>query len=82
MAFAKFQENRSIIDGEIAENHSILVNLTGTEFVYIVDLRRSESQVSVPALLLQWHCTPCSTTWWQRQKRSGMSSSLLVGAPS
>ena len=28
MAFAKFQENRFRIDGEIAENHAILVNLT------------------------------------------------------
>ena len=27
MAFAKFQENRFRIDGEIAENHAILVNL-------------------------------------------------------
>ena len=28
MAFAKFQENRFRIDGEIAKNHAILVNLT------------------------------------------------------
>ena len=28
MAFAKFQENRLRIYGEIAENHAILVNLT------------------------------------------------------
>ena len=28
MAFAKFQENRFRIDGEINENHAILVNLT------------------------------------------------------
>ena len=28
MAFAKFQENRFKIDGEIAENHAIPVNLT------------------------------------------------------
>ena len=27
MAFAKFQENRFRIDGEIAKNHAILVNL-------------------------------------------------------
>ena len=27
MAFAKFEENRLRIDGEIAENHAILVNL-------------------------------------------------------
>ena len=30
MAFAKFQENRFRIDGEIAENHAILVNLTAS----------------------------------------------------
>ena len=28
MAFAKFKENRFRIDGEIAENHAILVYLT------------------------------------------------------
>ena len=28
MAFTKFGENRFRIDGEIAENHAILVNLT------------------------------------------------------
>ena len=30
MAFAKFQANRFRIDGEIAENHAILVNLTAS----------------------------------------------------
>ena len=30
MAFAKFQENRFRIDGDIAENHAILVNLTAS----------------------------------------------------
>ena len=30
MAFAKFQENRFRIDGEIAENHAILVHLTAS----------------------------------------------------
>ena len=30
MASAKFQENRFRIDGEIAENHAILVNLTAS----------------------------------------------------
>ena len=30
MAFAKFQENWFRIDGEIAENHAILVNLTAS----------------------------------------------------
>ena len=30
MFFAKFEENRFRIDGEIAENHAILVNLTAS----------------------------------------------------
>ena len=30
MAFAKFQDKRFRIDGEIAENHAILVNLTAS----------------------------------------------------
>ena len=30
MAFAKFQENRFKIDGDFAENHTILVNLTAS----------------------------------------------------
>ena len=30
MAFVKFEENRFRIDGEIAENHAILVNLTAS----------------------------------------------------
>ena len=30
MAIAKFEENRFRIDGEIAENHAILVNLTAS----------------------------------------------------
>ena len=30
MTFAEFQENRFRIDGEIAENHAILVNLTAS----------------------------------------------------
>ena len=34
MAFAKFQENRFRIDGEIAENHAILGNLTARFFFY------------------------------------------------
>ena len=34
MAFAKFEENRFRIDGEIAENHAILVNLTASIVAY------------------------------------------------
>ena len=36
MASAKFQENRLRIDGEIAENHAILVNLTAIRLVYTI----------------------------------------------
>ena len=37
MAFVKFEENRFSIDGEIAENYAILVNLTASiiDFIYI-----------------------------------------------
>ena len=35
MAFAKFQENRFRIDGEIAENHAILVNLMASINIYL-----------------------------------------------
>ena len=38
MAFVKFEENRFRIDGEIAENHAILVNLTASS-LYRVDYR-------------------------------------------
>ena len=37
MAFAKFQENRCRIDGEIVENHAILVNLTASIGLMHVD---------------------------------------------
>ena len=30
MAFVKFKENRFRIDGEISENHAILVNMTAS----------------------------------------------------
>ena len=30
MVFTKFEENRFKIDGEIAENHAIMVNLTAS----------------------------------------------------
>ena len=42
MAFAKFEENRLRIDGEIAENHAILVNLTASiamlDFMCVITL--------------------------------------------
>ena len=39
MAFAKFQDNRFGIDGEIAENHAILVNLTASIVIMSYILR-------------------------------------------
>ena len=45
MAFAKFEENRFRIDGEIAENHAILVNLTAsivTAFCLVIVKIQSE----------------------------------------
>ena len=44
MAFAKFQENRFRIDGEIAENHAILVNLTASIlYSHPVDLKKQKN---------------------------------------
>ena len=43
MAFAKFQENRFRIDGEIAENHAILVNLTAS----IVSIQNDRQNIHV-----------------------------------
>ena len=40
MAFAKFQENQFRIDGEIAENHAILFNLTASIVIMILMLRK------------------------------------------
>ena len=37
MAFVKFEENRFRIDGGIAENHAILVNLTASIVVLSVE---------------------------------------------
>ena len=39
MAFAKFQKNQFRIDGEIAENHAILVNLTASIIMLFYRLR-------------------------------------------
>ena len=36
MAFAKFQENRFRIDGELAENYVILVNLTASIIMFFI----------------------------------------------
>ena len=38
--FAKFQENRFRIDGEIAENNAILVNLTASIDLYFNEIFR------------------------------------------
>ena len=40
MAFAKFQQNLFKIDGVIAENHAILVNLTASlGLILFIDLK-------------------------------------------
>ena len=56
MAFAKFQGIRCRIDGEIAENHAILVNLTASiGLVQAGDscamLQTSRSRVDQPVLV-------------------------------
>ena len=56
MAFAKFQENRSIIDGEIAENHAILVNLTATLVVFISRLQNSHWERNVCSNIKIYKC--------------------------
>ena len=38
MTFAKFEENRFRIDGEITENHAILVNLTASIYSLSITL--------------------------------------------
>ena len=38
MAFAKFEANRFRIDGEIAENHAILVNLTASIIISLTSV--------------------------------------------
>ena len=42
MTFAKFEGNRFRIDGEIAENHAILVNLTAS--IDVVDLHSTATE--------------------------------------
>ena len=53
MAFAKFEGNRIRIDGEIAENHAILVNLTATG-EYKKNKRRSTGSHLQVSLLLHY----------------------------
>ena len=49
MAFVKFEKNRFRIDGEIAENHAILVNLTASIIMYWVNRNPNPN----PALIEQ-----------------------------
>ena len=53
MTFAKFQQNRFRIDGEIAENHAILVNLTASIII-------SWSSASGCAWKNPWHSASAS----------------------
>ena len=57
MAFAKFQENRFRIDGEIAENHAILVNLKANITVTLTDTVTLTSAVGV-AVHCHWAVPP------------------------
>ena len=50
MAFAKFQENRFRIDGEIAKNHAILVNLTASIATKSNALQYKDLDPSLPRL--------------------------------
>ena len=50
MAFAKFEGNRLRIDGEIAENHAILVNLTASIGRNPWEYRGSERQPEMTAV--------------------------------
>ena len=54
MAFAKFEENRFRIDGEIAENHAILVNLTASI------VRREELRVGGKCIVYKCVINPYS----------------------
>ena len=48
MAFAKFEGNRLRIDGEIAVNHAILVNLTASRPSVLVRLSLRSTKIKIP----------------------------------
>ena len=55
MAFVKFEENRFRIDGEIAENHAILVNLTASINVSLFnDSHKFTTCMTIVPLNLPW----------------------------
>ena len=57
MAFAKFEENRFRIDGEIAENHAILVNLMASIHAFIM-----VEFISKPSHCTRYLISPANTT--------------------
>ena len=58
MAFAKFQENRLRIDGAIAENHAILVNLMASIYHYMRILQLNHSLIIIILKLFTSIITP------------------------
>ena len=59
MAFAKFPENRFRIDGEIAENHAILVNLTASRSIVQMLDHLTCSKFEITTSL----CKPIKLAW-------------------
>ena len=53
MAFAKFQENRFRIDGEIAENNAILLYLTASRPMIGLQISASSQTTTVTACSLR-----------------------------
>ena len=53
MAFAKFEENWFRIDGEIGENHAILVNLTAS--IVAAWLKNSHFKWLFLSIAYKWH---------------------------
>ena len=51
MSFVKYEEDRFRIDGEIAENHAILVNLTASIVIFRFTFRNCISIVRCNSLL-------------------------------
>ena len=73
MAFAKFEENRFRIDGEIAENHAILVNMTASIVCTVV--------LAVNCFSLRsgfYIVCPTDGGGWSKMKVSFLGSSQLI----
>ena len=57
MTFAKFQENRLGIDGEIVENNAILVNLTASIVALVAT--NDLPWIFTPGMLYRYAYIPC-----------------------